>query len=276
MPRECGWSLPARRLLSTGTDWVCFDELARGVDPNSSPPAIAAASTAAALIRSVRESSFIPASADTERSNLSLEPLSHERLAQNARALTTRGDIRVGDNVLAGSGLGLGDQLEHILPSWLLCGFCLNFAEEAATENADRRELGPSVVFGASRAYADLAEQVAANLPPRDRLAGRWLHGWLGGRGAHGRLARRLLTARLREVLGLARVRSAVALGDSVPAASSFEWLFGLSLFEWPEHATRARELTPVASADGVAPLAALARSFDGAELGAASRSDLA
>jgi long-chain acyl-CoA synthetase len=259
---------PVTTGASPGTEWLSFDALAATRDAGSSPVALGDAA-AAALIRWPAESR-LASSAELDGP----VTLTHERLTQNARVLAIRGGIGVNENALAASAAGLGDQLEHVLPSWLFSGFCLHFVEDDSTEDADRRELGPSIVFGAPRGYAELAARVVSNLPPRERLPGRLLHAGLAARGTGRGLARRLLTARLREVVGLARVRRAIALGEPVAGDAGFEWLFGMSLLAWPEAAADpGAALAPsvIAAAAGARPALA---SFESAELGGSARSD--
>jgi hypothetical protein len=232
--------------------WVTYEELA-ATDCPLAPSASVEQPTALALLRG-------------------RAPATHRELVTNARRLIGRAGIDAVDSALAGNTLTLADQLEHVAPAWLLAGFCWSFGEQPSTEDVDRRELGPSLLFGASRAYAELTERVAASLPGPGQLTGRWIDAGLTGRGTGGRLARRFLTGRLREVLGFARVKHALAIGDASSASAGFERMFGLSLIEWPERPAPAPERD---AASDAAPRATAHRSlgFD-AGLGTASRSD--
>jgi long-chain acyl-CoA synthetase len=158
----------------------------------------------------------------------------HHELLDSARALSQAARMGANEDALLTGELSLSTQLEHLLALWLRQGFSLSFAEQPATADYDRRELGPSLIFGAAAAYAGLAERVLSNLPSGENGWGRWLRSVLGGgRGPAGRVGRRVLRHRLREVAGLARVRRALLLG-SEPLPAAFERVFGVALLGWP------------------------------------------
>jgi long-chain acyl-CoA synthetase len=158
----------------------------------------------------------------------------HHELLDGARILSQAAGIGAEEDVMLTGEVSLSTQLEHLFALWLCHGFRLNFAEQPATADYDRRELGPTLLFGAAPGYAALAERVVSNLPSGEHGWGRWLRSVLGGgRGPATRVGQRVLRHRLREVAGLARVRRAVLLG-SEPLPAAFERVFGVALLRWP------------------------------------------
>jgi long-chain acyl-CoA synthetase len=263
--------------LESDPTWVSFDaltlpraSLTAHVARQPVPP-VAAHGARAALIRWRAEPSRAPDDAPPSSGS----SFRHDELLRRAEALVSRGRWGEAREALAGRELSLGERLEHVLPAWLTAGLCWSFVEHATTEDVDRRELGPELVFGSARDFASLVERVAASLPPRDRGAGRWLHAGLDSRGPGGRWARRLLTARLREVTGLGRARRLVAVGSAAEPAPGVEHLFGLSLFEWPEPESRGVEGEPRASATPAARSGRRLVAFEAAELEATPGSEV-
>lgn len=262
-------------LLRSEPTWVSLESLAAARSSAEHPsqhatpaPPVAEGSRVALIRRRAERSRVLGADApDAERT------YRHEALIARAEALARRGGWGSKGAALASRELATGDRLEIVLPAWLSAGFCWSFVEHATTEDVDRRELAPELVFGSTRDFADLAQRVAASLPPRERGVGRWLHAGLEQRGVAGGWARRLLTARLREVTGLGRAQRVVAVGSAGAAAPAFEHLFGLSLFPGSEPALHAAETETPASAAAAAQSSRRLVAFDAAELSAQPRS---
>lgn len=173
-------------------------------------------------------------------------------LALQARALLAAAGVRATQRVFAARGLPPASLIEHVLGAWLAGGFALSFGETAATEDYDRRELGPHVVFATDRAFAGLVARTRAALPSGTGLEARWLARAFEGQGRAGRLARRLLVRRLREVVGFGRLERAIAL-DGSGAISDFEHLFGIEPIAWPARSAPRRAES--AATEALAPI---------------------
>jgi long-chain acyl-CoA synthetase len=251
--------------------WLSFDEVA-GIVAEAAPPSPVATDATLALIRSGASES--DGATLPEKGRPAPQGLTHGDLVRDARELLATGNIDEKDEALAWSDLSLSAQLETVLASWLVAGFRLSFVETPATEDGDRRELGPSLVFGRASTFSALSARTQASLPPSTGRERRWLERALAGNSGVGRFARRLLVHRLREVVGFGRLRRAVALGASTAVTTDFERLFGLPPRQWPPRA-RGRLGEPRAEASqprASSPLLGLGA----ARLGGGSRSDIA
>jgi len=244
------------------TPWISLDELEHGATSLTSP---AATSDAVALLHA-------GGGANAAR-------LTHRALVSDARALLAAARIEARHQALIFAELPLAAQLAGVLAAWLSAGFSLGFVETAATQDLDRRELGPHVLFGAERDYAALLERISVALPARTGFEGRWVARALDGADTPARVARRLVVSRLREVAGLGRVERALVLGGAAPR-TGLERLFGLQALEWPARASAAAERPETgatredAVAEALASSALLGLGREG--LAASSRSDLA
>ncbi|MCB5189770.1 AMP-binding protein [Methylobacillus arboreus] len=132
-----------------------------------------------------------------------------ERLGRNEEAFAAR--------VFATSG-----HLRYLLSPWLTAGFTLNFPESIVTRDADRRELGPTLVVGTRDTYQRLESLVRARLPVPDSLLGRFITYALRPDGT---LLQRLLgywlvKRPLRDVIGFSRIRVPLLIGPALPAES--------------------------------------------------------
>jgi hypothetical protein len=112
--------------------------------------------------------------------------------------------------VLGLPGLSASSYLETVVPAWLQSGSVLAFAEHASTADSDRRELGPSALFGSLDDYRALHRRVLASAPRAGSWSRRWFDRALDpGRANCGFFGRWLIHAPLRDVLGLSRVQRA-------------------------------------------------------------------
>jgi hypothetical protein len=255
--------------------WVSLREL-EGASVGAAPLPQVATEATVALIRYAALAARRSSSAGPNDASRPSGTLTHADIVRDARALLASGHIGAEDEAVAWRELPLAEQLDSVLAAWLIGGFTFNVAESAATQDADRRELGPSLVFGSADDYASLIARTTQSLPPREGIERRWLESALGGTGSVARLVRPLIVHRLREVVGFGRLERAIVLGDATAPAGGLERLFGRSPIHWPER-SGARASEP--HAPGAEPLAPNTRfdlDLEPAPLGASSRSDLA
>ncbi|HWO10998.1 MAG TPA: hypothetical protein VNN80_15995, partial [Polyangiaceae bacterium] len=246
--------------------WLSLEELAR-IGGAAAPLAPVATTASVALIRP-RSEAITPSGGGASAADGARERLTHADIVADARRLLAAGGIGAGKEALAARDVPNAAQLGSVLGAWLVAGLTLSFVETAETEDQDRRELGPHVVFGRAGGYTDLAARTNEALPQGRGLWTRWLSSALDGSGAAS-LARRLLVSRLREVVGFGRLERAIVLDDAAAARAGLQRLFGVAPFEWPSRA--GSRLAPAPPA-----LEALPESSLLGGLGAASRSDLA
>ena len=143
---------------------------------------------------------------------------SHAELLLEGRRLVEREGLGWSDEALAARAFASGGQARYLLAPWLIAGFRLNFPENLATRDRDRRELGPTLVAGTRETYERLHRQVLERLPQ----AGSWSRKWVDWALApHPGLLQRhlgdLLVRRpLRDVLGFSRTRVPLLVGDAL------------------------------------------------------------
>lgn len=68
--------------------------------------------------------------------------LSHAELLQEGQRLVARESLGRQEEALVARGFASGGQARYLLAPWLIAGFRLNFPENLATRDRDRRELG--------------------------------------------------------------------------------------------------------------------------------------
>jgi long-chain acyl-CoA synthetase len=112
----------------------------------------------------------------------------------------------------------------------LLCRMKVNFVEEAETQSADMREIGPTFLLLSPRGWEAMTADVRARIMDATPLK-RWLYALgtrLGlsavARGKHSWLADLLVFRALRDRLGLTRLRSA-ATGGAALGPDTFRFL---------------------------------------------------
>ena len=89
-----------------------------------------------------------------------LAMLSHTNLVQMGRAFTAVDPIGVDDRYLSFLPLAwIGEQMLTVACG-LQVGFTISFAEEAGTQRADLRELGPNVMFSPPRIWEDMLSSI--------------------------------------------------------------------------------------------------------------------
>jgi long-chain acyl-CoA synthetase len=252
--------------------WLSFDELARAEGAAAPLSQIATEATLALLCY---PSAAVDGPSPAQGAARAPQSFSHGVLLRDARALMAASGVDADEETLAWRDLPLAAQIETVLASWLVAGLRLNFVESPATEDGDRRELGPSLVFAAASGFSALSARTQANLPPATGRERRWLERVLTAKSGAGAFARRLLVHRLREVVGFGRLRRAVVLGGAAPATAEFQHLFGLPLREWPARRSEARAgSVPALASSGLLGLDTTG--LDTTGFGAAPRSDIA
>jgi long-chain acyl-CoA synthetase len=89
-----------------------------------------------------------------------LAMLSHSNLLQMGRSFTAVDPINVDDRYLSFLPLAwIGEQMISVACG-LQLGFTLSYAEEATTQRADLRELGPNVMFSPPRIWEDMLSSI--------------------------------------------------------------------------------------------------------------------
>ena len=188
------------------------------------------------------------------------QTLSHAFLLGEAAQLIASEGLQASDSALAARAFAATAQVRYLLAPWLVAGFALNFPENLATRDHDRRELGPTLVAGTLDSYGRLAALVQARLPDSGHWQ-RWLVDWALAPAA-GALRRGLgywLVRRpLLDVLGLIHTRHPLLIGP--PLSADAERLFaalGVKVRTLPDLADWRAVALPVRAADDFAVLAA-------------------
>lgn len=166
--------------------------------------------------------------------------VSHAELLQEGQRLVTREGLGRQEEALAARAFASGGQARYLLAPWLIAGFRLNFPENLATRDRDRRELGPTLVAGTRETYERLHRYALERLPaPGSRSRGlvdwalaaqpgplqRYLGDWLVRRP-------------LRDVLGFSRTRAPLLVGDALPPdAEAFFQALGIRVRQWGDAA---------------------------------------
>lgn len=166
--------------------------------------------------------------------------VSHAELLQEGQRLVAREGLGRQEEALAARAFASGGQARYLLAPWLIAGFRLNFPENLATRDRDRRELGPTLVAGTRETYERLHRYALERLPaPGSRSRGlvdwalaaqpgplqRYLGDWLVRRP-------------LRDVLGFSRTRAPLLVGDALPPdAEAFFQALGIRVRQWGDAA---------------------------------------
>ncbi|WP_335944267.1 AMP-binding protein [Pseudomonas sp. G166] len=166
--------------------------------------------------------------------------VSHAELLQEGQRLVTREGLGRQEEALAARAFASGGQARYLLAPWLIAGFRLNFPENLATRDRDRRELGPTLVAGTRDTYERLYRNALERLPepgswprrlvdwalavhpgPLQRFLGDWL-----------------VRRPLRDVLGFSRTRAPLLVGDALaPETQAFFQVLGIQVRQWGDAA---------------------------------------
>lgn len=171
---------------------------------------------------------------------LEYSEVSHAELLRNGRQLVTQEALTAYEEALAARAFAASGHAKYLLSPWLLAGFTLNFPENLATRDTDRRELGPTLVAGTATTYQRLYAVTQSRWP----LPGSWQH-WVVAwalRATKTRLpliaafARWLVILPLQDVLGLRRTRVPLLVGEPLsPEATQFFADIEIHVRAWPE-----------------------------------------
>lgn len=187
-----------------------------------------------------------------EHGGLETQALSHAFLLQEGGERVRAHGLSADERALAARAFATAEQARHLFAPWLLAGFSLNFPENLATRDQDRRELGPTLVAGTRETYGRLADDVARRLPPPGHWQRRLVDWALSGQGgAPGRALGYWLVRRpLLDVLGLIHTRHPLLLGPPLPAAQA-EWFarLGVRLHALPDVARWQEASAPATAA---------------------------
>ncbi|MDT7848437.1 AMP-binding protein [Methylophilus sp. VKM B-3414] len=171
---------------------------------------------------------------------LEYSEVSHAELLRNGRQLVTQEALTAHEEALAARAFAASGHAKYLLSPWLLAGFTLNFPENLATRDTDRRELGPTLVAGTATTYQRLYTLTQSRWP----LPGSWQHRVVAWalRTAKTRLpliaafARWLVILPLQDVLGLRRTRVPLLVGEPLSAeATQFFADIEIHVRAWPE-----------------------------------------
>jgi long-subunit acyl-CoA synthetase (AMP-forming) len=192
-----------------------------------------------------------------------LQTISHHELLNEGRRLLRQENLSAADEALAARAFAASGHARYLLAPWLLAGFRLNFPENLATRDNDRRELGPTLVAGTRETYQRLESLVQQRLPQ----TGTWrrrLVDWALRTASATRnpppvslrpatnksvtksqrfhlqlaLAQWLVISPLRDVIGFSRTRVPLLVGEPLPESSlRFFRSLGIEIRNWEEQA---------------------------------------
>lgn len=166
--------------------------------------------------------------------------ISHAELLQEGQRLVTREGLGRQEEALAARAFASGGQARYLLAPWLIAGFRLNFPENLATRDRDRRELGPTLVAGTRETYERLYRYALERLP----APGSWSRGLVDwALAAHPDVLQRhlgdwLVRRPLRDVLGFSRTRAPLLVSDALPPETqAFFQVLGIRVRQWSDAA---------------------------------------
>ncbi|MCW1244274.1 AMP-binding protein [Pseudomonas sp. SAICEU22] len=160
----------------------------------------------------------------------------HTELLHHGRQLVQREGLGRYEEALAARGFASAGQARYLLAPWLLAGFRLNFPENLATRDRDRRELGPTLVAGTRETYERLHGYALERLPPPGDRARRLVDWALAARPGALRwfVGHWLVRRPLRDVLGFSRTHAPLVVGDALrPETQAFFESVGIKVRRW-------------------------------------------
>ncbi len=149
------------------------------------------------------------------------QKLSHQRLINEAKHLIEQTQLTHKEDALAARAFATAGQARYLVAPWLVAGFRLNFPENLATRDNDRRELSPTLVLGTNATYARVANLAEQKLPTTGSLTRRF-YDWTWHKETLNPLAwvfTRLIRRVLRENLGFVHLRTALLIGEPLAKA---------------------------------------------------------
>lgn len=175
-----------------------------------------------------------------EQYQLEYRELTHAELLHNGRQLVAQEALTEDEQALAARAFAASGHARYLLSPWLLAGFTLNFPENLATRDTDRRELGPTLVAGTAATYQRLYTLTQSRWP----LPASWQFGLVAWAlrayqqqlPVLSTLANWLVILPLQDVLGLRRTRVPLLVGEPLSAeAEQFFLSIGIQVRSWPE-----------------------------------------
>jgi len=156
------------------------------------------------------------------RRHVQVEHFRHDELLEEGRQLVVAERLGRHEEAFAARVFATSGHLRYLLSPWLTAGFTLNFPENILTRDADRRELGPTLVVGTRDTYQRLESLVRARLPLPDSLLGRFVTYALRPDGSilQRFLGYWLVKRPLRDVIGFSRIRVPLLIGPALPQES--------------------------------------------------------
>jgi long-chain acyl-CoA synthetase len=174
---------------------------------------------------------------------LEYREITHAELLKNGQTLVLHEALTDREEALAARAFAASGHARYLLSPWLLAGFKLNFPENLATRDTDRRELGPSLVAGTAATYQRLYLLTQSRWP----LQNSWQFVLLQWALKVYRkrvpllsvIALWLVIAPLKDVLGLSHTRVPLLVGEPLSAeAEQFFSAIGIQVRGWPEETT--------------------------------------
>lgn len=171
---------------------------------------------------------------------LEYRELTHAELLNNGRQLVAEEALTDHEQALAARAFAASGHARYLVSPWLLAGFTLNFPENLATRDTDRRELGPTLVAGTAATYQRLYALTQSRWP----LPKTWqfsvvtwaLRVYRQRLPVLSTLARWLVILPLQDVIGLRRTRVPLLVGEPLTAeAEQFFHSIGIQVRGWPE-----------------------------------------
>ncbi|MFC5769041.1 AMP-binding protein [Thauera sinica] len=171
---------------------------------------------------------------------LHVQRLRHDELLGHGRALVEQERLGAQEEAFAARAFAASAQARYLVAPWLLAGFRLNFPENLATRDNDRREIGPTLVAGTCATYRRVEQWARERLPPRSTWQRGVIDWALAPRPGPLRrvLGHWLVRRPLRDVIGFTRTRTPLIIGEPLPAESlRFFAALGVHVRVWPEAA---------------------------------------
>lgn len=163
--------------------------------------------------------------------------LSHAEIISAGTHVVEHEKLHAKDEAFASRTFAYSGHARFLLGPWLVAGFALNFPENLATRDVDRREIGPTIVAGTKETYERLARIVRGRLPqsgfrhalvswalsPHRSIFLRWIK-------------QKLVLQSLKDVIGFSRTSTPLIVGADLSEDSRlFFAQLGIEIRHWPE-----------------------------------------
>ncbi|SNR83817.1 AMP-binding enzyme [Methylobacillus rhizosphaerae] len=172
----------------------------------------------------------------TDEQQVQVEHFRHVELLQEGRHLVLTERLGQREEAFAARVFATSGHLRYLLSPWLTAGFTLNFPENIVTRDADRRELGPTLVVGTRETYQRLESLVKARLPIAGSYVGRFVTYALQSDGSRFQklLAYWLIKRPLKDVIGFSHIHLPLLIGPALSQESlHFFRSLGIHIRTW-------------------------------------------